>query len=113
VVYIREFVADNVELLQGDVRELVPKLAETFDRIIMPLPHTASDFVDLLPAVSVPGTKVHLYDFEDELGFIEKATAKVQAACASAGLKCEVLKVVKCGQFSPHRFRVCVDFRII
>ena len=104
---------DNVELLEGDVRMIVPKLGETFDRIIMPLPHTASDFVDLLPSVSKPGTIIHLYDFEDEPGFYEKAAAKLESACQNANIKCEILTVVKCGQFSPHRFRVCVDFKIL
>ncbi|MEK6916285.1 MAG: methyltransferase, partial [Nanoarchaeota archaeon] len=36
---------NNIKLYNGDVRKIVPKLAEKFDRIIMPLPKEASGFL--------------------------------------------------------------------
>jgi tRNA (guanine37-N1)-methyltransferase len=95
----------NVELIQGDVREIVPKLNETFDRILMPLPKGAMDFLDLVKNVSKKGTVVHFYDFEHEIE-MEKAEEKVKKILPES----KILRTVKCGQYSPGKFRVCVDF---
>lgn len=99
----------NIHAIQGDVRTETPKLSE-FDRIIMPLPKDAGDFLDVaLPALNKGGT-IHFYDFaHDE----EESTEKVKEICANLNQKIEVLNAVKCGSYSPGMYRICVDFRII
>ncbi|MFQ5475274.1 MAG: class I SAM-dependent methyltransferase family protein, partial [Candidatus Nanoarchaeia archaeon] len=100
----------NVELYEGDVRKVVPTLEnKTFDRIIMPLPHTADDFLDLAFSVAKKGTIIHMYDFMEEE--LPKASMdKIKKACEELKRDCEILELVKCGQFSPRTFRICVDF---
>lgn len=83
-----------------------------FDRIIMPLPKTADKFLGDALKVSKKGTIIHFYDFQDIKEF-NKSKEKVLEACKKAKKKCKILRIVKCGQYSPRKFRVCVDFKII
>ncbi len=102
----------NIELINGDVREEVSKTKQKFDRIIMPLPKGAEDFLDIAFFASKKGTMIHLYDFEHEteLDFGEK---KVRDAAKKLNKKIKILRTVKCGQYSPGKFRICVDFSVL
>ena len=91
--------------------EWVTSQRVTFDRILMPLPKSAEDFLEAAFSVAKKGTIIHFYDFLHETEF-EKTEEKVKAACAKVGIQYEVLEFVKCGQYSPGKFRVCLDFKI-
>jgi tRNA (guanine37-N1)-methyltransferase len=102
----------NVTLINGDVKDIVPELKRKFDRIVMPLPKSAGDFLDVAFSASKKGTIIHFYAFEEE-GKFDAAEKRVLAACKKAGVKCKILRTVKCGQHAPHVFRICVDFKIL
>ena len=100
----------NAKAILGDVRDMVPKLGR-FDRILMPLPMIAEEFLDLaLKAIKKGGT-IHLYQFinwEEK----DKLRKKVRDICAREGKRCRILRIVKSGQFSPKTSRVCVDIKV-
>jgi len=102
----------NATALLGDVREVIPGIKEKFDRIIMPLPHTADEFLDTAFEVSKKGTIIHLYDFLNEDEIPSVAFEKIERNCKKYNKKYKILNVVKCGQFSPKKFRVCTDFKL-
>lgn len=102
----------NIKLYLGDVRKVVPKLKQKFDRILMPLPKSAEDFLPEAFMVSKKGTIIHLYDFLDENEF-DNAKQKIKNTCKKANLKCKILKLTKCGQHAPHVYRICIDFKIL
>lgn len=105
----------NVDMIQGDVREVCPELKDkgfTFDRIVMPLPKTAEEFLPEAFMVAKEGTVIHLYDFVDEQEFPKVTVDKIETYAKECGIEYEVLDTVKCGQFAPYIFRVCVDFVI-
>jgi tRNA (guanine37-N1)-methyltransferase len=101
----------NIKLYLGDVRKVIPELDKKFDRIIMPLPKTGEDFLDLALDVSKKNTVIHFYDFEHEDEFF-KGQEKVEKACHENNKDCEILNIDKCGQYSPGKYRICVDFRV-
>lgn len=101
----------HVHVLNGDVREIVPTLDGDFDRILMPLPMNAEEFLDVALGKIKHGGMIHLYAFISEEG-IAGFTEKVQKICSDCDRKCEVVDVVKCGQFSPSDFRMSFDLRI-
>jgi len=103
----------NARLYLGDVREIVPELKEKFDRIIMPLPKSAGDFLDIALSSSKKGTVIHFYDFLHEEEMPKKAVEKIEKACKKAGLNFRVLHWNKCGQYTKKGYRVCVDFKIV
>ncbi|MGM5484616.1 MAG: class I SAM-dependent methyltransferase [Nanobdellota archaeon] len=100
----------NVTLYNDDVNNIVPKLGK-FDRILMPLPKSAEDFLDTALSASKHGTVVHFYDFL-HIDDFHKAEEKVAEACRGKDLSYEKLSLTKCGQHAPRTFRVCLDFRV-
>lgn len=97
----------NVTVINGDARLEVPKLG-SFDRILMPLPKSAEEFLDVVLEASHKGTIVHFYDFVREENFPDESIAKVKKVFPKA----KILNSVKCGQSAPGKFRVCIDFRV-
>jgi tRNA (guanine37-N1)-methyltransferase len=105
----------NVELICGDVHDVAPTLAakkQKFDRIIMPLPKTADEFLDDALSLSKKGTIIHFYDFLDDKNF-DEAKKKIDVACEKNKLKYKIIDLVRCGQHAPHVFRICVDFECL
>lgn len=97
----------NIKLFLGDVKKIIPKLKKKFDRIVMPLPKSAEEFLDDALKVAKKGTTIHFYDFLFEQEF-NQAVDKVKKHCR----KCKIIQVVKCGQYSPRKYRICVDFKV-
>ena len=100
----------NAKAVLGDVRRVVPLLGK-FDRVLMPLPMSAEDFLDVALKAVRKGGVVHLYQFIN-LDDKAKTYKMIKDKCTSVGKKCRILRMVKCGQFSPKKFRVCVDIKV-
>lgn len=100
----------NVKLFNGDVRNVLPKLNKKFDRIVMPLPKTGENFLSLtLKFIKNKGV-IHFYDFSKEEDFPEATIKKIRCVCGKMNKSFKILKCVKCGQYAPKEFRICVDF---
>ena len=102
---------NNTSVFLGDVKSIVPRLNKKFDRIIMPLPKSANDYLDLALTASKKEGIIHFYDFQKE-GEENKSIEKIKKACEAAKKDFKVLEIVKCGQHAPREFRICVDFRV-
>ena len=102
---------NNVKLFLGDVRMVAPALDKKFDRILMPLPIGGENFLDVALSLIKKGGVIHYYDFKDETAF-HISEENVKSACKSAGKKCKILLIKKCGQVGKRNYRVCVDFRV-
>lgn len=95
----------NVKLFLGDVKKVLPKIKKSFDRIIMPLPRDAESYLDLTIKKLKSKGIIHFYDFQKEEDIPEKSVEKIKKHCNP-----KILNVVKVGQYSPGKFRICVDF---
>ena len=102
----------NIALIKGDVRKIMPKMKQKFDRILMPLPKGAENYLDLAIKQAKKNAVIHFYDFLNEKEF-DLAKEKVSKACKKLKKKFKVLKLVKCGHFGPGIYRVCLDFKVI
>lgn len=97
----------NVSLYCGDVTAIVPTLG-VFDRVLMPLPKSADEFLSIgIPAVKKGGV-LHFYDFLHEELF-EEAKKKVAKAARKLSRTANFITVVRCGQHAPRVYRICVD----
>lgn len=94
---------NNVQLLQGDVRNIVPTLKKKFDRIIMPLPKNAEKYLDLALKSVKPSWIIHLYLFSKQEDF-KSIMKKYKKWYKSVHL-------TKCGAYGPRMFRVCLDLQ--
>lgn len=104
--------AANVTLLKGDVRTVVPKLKMKFDRIVMPLPMDAEQFLPLALKVCKRGGMVHLYGFLPENEIPAKAEEMVAVIAKKAKRPYKVVRVVKCGAYASRVYRVCMDIEV-
>ncbi len=101
----------NTRLFRGDVKKIVPKLKQKFDRILMPLPKTSESFLSSALTLAKKGTIIHFYSFQKQ-GEFKKAVNKIKKACKKAKKTSKILEIVKCGQHAPYIYRICVDFKI-
>ncbi len=103
----------NVKLYLGNARKILKNIDEKYDRIIMPLPKSALRYIDVAFAHSGRGTVIHCYNFVSEKDLEKKASEKIMNVCKKYRKKCKILRVVRCGQPAPRKYRVCVDFQIV
>lgn len=98
----------NAKLFCGDAAEIVPKLGLKFDRIIMPLPKSASDFLDVAALAAKPSAVIHIYEILNQDVFPSETFEKVKKYFPKAKL----LNSVQCGTYGPGIIRGCVDFKV-
>lgn len=84
-----------------------------YDEIYMPLPKDAELFLDCAFRSAAPGAIVHMYDFVHENDFPSKSENAVIKAAEKNNVKVEIIETRKVGQYSPRKYRVCCDFRIL
>ncbi len=118
VEYFRKNVVLNkvegrVRVIEGDVAEVVPRLEGKFDRIVMPAPKNAPDYLELALEKVKKGGMIHLYTFageeEIESGDVIR---KVEERCRNAGKDARVVFFRKCGAVAPYHYRVVVDLKV-
>ena len=104
-------VEDRIKLFLGDVKKELPKINKKFNRVLMPLPKGAEGFLSIVLGKAKKGGIIHLYTFgkEEDYNSIKEVIKK---ELKKHKKKCKILRVVKCGQFSPRVFRLCVDFKV-
>lgn len=103
--------AENVKLVLGDVKKVLPSIKKKFDRVLMPLPKSAVNFLDVALSKVKQNGIIHFYDFLHERDF-KKSEIKIEEACKKINRNCQILMFVKCGQYGPGKYRVCVDAKI-
>ena len=99
----------NVKLFMGNVKKIMPKMKHKFDRIVMPAPKNAENYLSLIKSKIKKNTVIHYYDFCNEKDFPDKIINKIKRYFK----KIKISKIVKCGNVSPYNYRICVDFQVL
>lgn len=102
----------NVEVIEQDAGKYIGKNDLDFDRILMPAPDNACDFIEKTLLKARKNTIIHYYTFSREEEF-EKTKSDLKKLAESIGVCIDVFGLVKCGQHSPGVYRICVDLRKI
>jgi len=100
-----------IKPILGDVREVVPKLKEKFDRIIMVLPESGFEFLDLAFKAAAEKAVAHFYLFSREDELSEKIE-EIKKIGKKLNRKVKILRKVKAGAYAPRTQRWCIDFEI-
>ena len=95
----------RVHSLGGDVRKVIPKLKNKFDRIVMVLPFDNEEFLKDALLVSKKNTVIHMYSILKATD-IKKFKAKLEK---KHPLK--VFDVVKAGAYGPGMWRYCFEMK--
>lgn len=125
----RNKLQDKVEIIQGDVRRVLPTMKENakkssifgasktksfqgFDRIVMARPNLRSSFLDVgFPVVKKKGI-IHYYGFCEEENK-EKMLEMIKDEARKARRKIKILKVKKAGEIGTRKFRLRVDLKVL
>ena len=116
VGYFRENIRLNkvehtVRAIQGDVRDAVPELEGYFDRIVMPAPYNADEFLSLaLMKIREKGW-IHFYTFAGEEEVESKRNWIIQELERN-GFSGIVKDCRECGNFAPRVNRYVYDIFI-
>lgn len=100
-------VEDIVEGVQGDVSEIVPELGK-FDRIIMPLPESANEFLDLAFKHTDNNGVINYYRFLESNDW-DLLLDEIDRIADKNSANYKVLTKAKCGERGPAVDRVCID----
>ena len=96
----------NIALFNLDAKNFNYK--EKFDRILMPLPKSAEDFLDVALKHLKKGGFIHFYDFIHESEIPNTSIKKIKKHIK----KFKLIQVVKCGKFAPGKYRICLDIKV-
>lgn len=102
-------VEDVVEGIEGDVREVVPELGK-FDRVIMPLPESADEFLELAFEHAEDNGVIHYYRFVED-GNMDAVLTEISDAAVNPGVDYGIVDQVECGERGPSVKRVCVEIK--
>jgi tRNA (guanine37-N1)-methyltransferase len=98
----------NISLHLGDVREALATLATTFDRVVMPLPTAAEQFLPIALKALRPSGVLHYYALQ-RIDLFSQAIVSFTAACQAQGRTVKDIRLTRCGHSAPGTFRICLD----
>jgi len=88
----------NIELMRGNVKDIMPRLKIKFNRIIMPLPKTSSRYLSLSLKYLKQKGYLHYYLFSRRVPKKQIKSLKVK-------------KITKLNQIAPGKYKYCIDFQ--
>lgn len=108
----RNGVTDRVTAIAGDVRDRIGAHADTADRLVMNLPHSADAFLDTAIALAGDDCRLHYYDIQHESDPFGPGERAIREA---AGDRYEVTIETRheVRSYAPHEFNVCLDVRLV
>ena len=114
--YARENVLKNkvqriVETVQGDVRRLIPKVKEKFDRVVMPRPNLRESFLSFALRAVKKGGVIQYYGFYRE-NEREEMKRLIESEARKARKKVKIIRVKKAGNIGVRRYRWRADLRV-
>ena len=112
-IVLNKLTNTNIEIMQGDVKRIIPKLAkkkQKFDKIVMARPQLKDTFLKQAFSVSKKGATVLYYDFGISA---DEILNKIKKEAGKAKKKIKVLKIKKAGEIAPYKYRWRVDLRTL
>ncbi|MBR9682542.1 MAG: methyltransferase [Candidatus Aenigmarchaeota archaeon] len=101
----------NIKNYCWDVREA--RYLGKFDRIIMPLPETAIEFLDSAFLSSKKGTVIHLYGISNEPKKFSDLRKKVKEMAKTFNIKYKIISDQKVLPYAPKMWKVRLDIKIL
>lgn len=100
----------NIELIQGDVKKILPKLKEKFDYIIMARPQLKENFLKEVFKITKPKTKIFYHGFGKN---IKEIKYEIKNEAEKNKIKIKFLEFWKNGDIAPYKFRFTILFKIL
>jgi len=105
--------ASNVEAVLGDARDVVLRKYRGFaDRVLMPLPKGAQDFLDVAFAGVKDGGILHFYTFAGIEDPFHEAIEIAEKAAEKYGVRIEIVSERIVRPYSPQTVQVVLDIKV-
>jgi tRNA (guanine37-N1)-methyltransferase len=102
--------AKNIKAVLGDARKVVMAGYRDYaDRVLMPLPKDAHDFLDVAYAGARDGGMVHFYTFAGISDPFREAAEKAESAAKASGVRIEIASQRIVRPYSPQTVQVVLD----
>jgi len=105
-------VGDRVRAVLGDVREECATLGERFDRVLMPLPKGAYEFLDVAIPMVKSGGVLHFYHWAPRNDPFSDGEHILVSAAREFSRSVDILERVCVSQYSPSAWKIRIDARI-
>ncbi len=105
-------VGDRVTAFIGDVREICPTIGERFDRVLMPLPKGAYEYLNVAIPMVKSGGMLQFYHWAPRDDPFSDGERLLGLAVDKLGRRVEVIDRVKISQYSPSAWKIRLDARI-
>lgn len=101
----------NIEVIEGGVKELSKEYYGQCDRVLMPLPESAMNYLKEAVLCLKPGGIVHFYCFSEEDN-INKAEKEINNIAKGMGKGIKFLEIRKVLPYGPRVFKYRIDFAV-
>jgi tRNA (guanine37-N1)-methyltransferase len=103
----------NVEIIQGDVKRIIPKLVgKKFDFIIMARPNLSESFIKYALNVSKKGTIIFYHGFWKE-SEKDRKIKDLENEVLSYKRKIKILNVKEIGDIAPYEHRYRLEMKVL
>ncbi len=107
---------NNCKALLGDaskIAEQYPEYENWADRIIMPMPKNALDFLPFVLKCAKKNTILYIYAFDSKEYPFERKIKKVEKIAKKNGFKIKILNKKIVRPYAPNVFQICLDIQVI
>jgi tRNA (guanine37-N1)-methyltransferase len=117
VEYIKENarinrVVDKIIAIEGDVKKEAERFYGKCNRVIMPLPLAASEYLEeAIKCLQEKGV-IHFYTLIEKENF-SSAEQAIEEVCKKMNKKYKILNEHKVTEYSPKKNKICIDFEIL
>jgi tRNA (guanine37-N1)-methyltransferase len=105
-------VGDRVSAVMGDVRQVCPTLVDRFDRVLMPLPMGAYEYLDIAIPMVKPGGTLYFYHWAQRDEPFSEGEKILLQTVRDLGRIAEVTERVKVSQYSPSAWKIRLSTKI-
>ncbi|MGC8587034.1 MAG: class I SAM-dependent methyltransferase [Candidatus Micrarchaeia archaeon] len=104
---------NNVTAVQGDVKKVAAKYKGFADRIVMPLPKSAANFLESAYEIAKEKCVVHYYTFGNSKSAIEDGTSLIRNVLSGKNAKVNILGSRVVRPYSADQVEIVIDFELV
>lgn len=105
-------VEDKVKIIEGDVREKCSEYFYKCDRVVMPLPLGAENFLDLAVKCLKKKGIIHFYNWGSEPNLFENAEKIIKEEMEKLNVKYKIINKRKVLPYAPRKWKVCIEIMV-
>ncbi len=102
----------NVEIREGDARDTAKGISGA-DHVIMNLPHSGLEFMDLALGMIKKGGIIHFYAIAQEDDLFDGILRKIEEGAGGSGFQINPVNKRIVRPYAPYQYNICIEFQVI